>query len=58
MWKVRPSGRLFWAIVMIIGSSVYAVIISLNPRVASSIMLGYIGVLLTIFIVCQVWRRE
>jgi FtsH-binding integral membrane protein len=55
--KMRPSGRLFWAAIMIVGSSLYGVLISLDPRTASSIMLGYIGVLLTVFIVCQVWRR-
>lgn len=55
---MRPNGRIFWAMVMIIGSSIYGVIISLNERVASSIMLGYIGILLTIFILCQVWRRS
>lgn len=54
---MAPKTRLFWVAVIIIGSFVYGIVIVANPRVASAIMLGYIAVLLTIFIVVDVWKK-
>lgn len=54
---MRPSTRLFWAAVMIFGSSLYGVLIVYNPRVASSIALGYIALILSIFIAIELWKK-
>lgn len=54
---MRPKTRLFLCGAMIMFSALYALVISLNPRVASAIALGYIAVLLTVFFATTVWRR-
>lgn len=54
---MRPNTRLFWAAVMIFGSSLYGVLIFYNPRVASSIALGYIALILSIFIAIELWKK-
>jgi len=54
---MAPKTRLFWSAVLIVGSIVYGILVAANPRVASAIMLGYIAVLLTIFIVVDVWKK-
>jgi ABC-type uncharacterized transport system permease subunit len=41
----------------ILGSLLYGILISINPRVASAIMLGYIAALLTIVVVVDVWKK-
>lgn len=55
---MRPSTRLIWSIVIVIGSALYAVLVATDPNIASAIMLGYVGVLLTIFVLNEVWRRK
>lgn len=54
---MNPNLRLVLCAVMILGSALYGVLIASNPRVASAIMLGYIALLLTIFVVVNVWKR-
>lgn len=57
MQKVTPKARLAWIGVVLAGSAFYAVLIAYDPRVASAIALGYVAVLLTIFIVVEVWKK-
>lgn len=54
---MRPNTRLIWCLVVILGSSLYAVLIATNPNVASAVMLGYVAILLTIFVLNEVWRN-
>lgn len=54
---MRPSTRLLWCLVVIVGSSLYAVLVATDPNIASAVMLGYVGVLLTIFVLNEVWRN-
>lgn len=55
---MRPNIRLIWCLVVVIGSSLYAVLVATNPNVASAVVLGYVAVLLTIFVLNEVWRRS
>lgn len=57
MRQMGPRARLFWVAVMILGSAMYGVLISYNPRIASSIALGYIALILSIFIAIELWKR-
>jgi apolipoprotein N-acyltransferase len=54
---MAPRLRLFWCGVTIFGSLLYGILISINPRVASAIMLGYIAALLTIVVVVDIWKK-
>lgn len=54
---MSPRTRLIWTVGIIVGSSIYALLIALNPRVASALMLGYIGLLLTVFLVVEFWKK-
>jgi hypothetical protein len=49
---------LVWVAVMIVGSSLYAVLVAWAPDVASAIMLGYVALLLTIFVANELRRKH
>lgn len=53
---MKPKVRLFWCGVLILGSAVYALLINWSPRVAAAIMLGYIGVVLTVLALVEFWK--
>lgn len=55
---MRPSTRLIWIAATIFLSSIYGVVVVVAPTVASAIMLGYVGLLLTIFVLCEVWKKD
>jgi len=55
---MRPSTRLGWSTVIILGSVAYCILILANPDIASAAMLGYVGVLLTVFFVNEVWKSH
>ena len=55
---MKPNARLGWVAVILVGSAVYAILITKDPDIASAIMLGYVGVLLTIFIVNEIWKHN
>lgn len=57
MRKMRPNARLLWITVMILGSASYGVLVKKDPDFAQALMLGYIGLILTIFVLVQVWRK-
>lgn len=42
---------------LIIGSAIYAALIAKDPEIARSIMVGYIGVVLTIFVANELWKK-
>ncbi len=54
---MTPKTRLVWCAVIIVGSALYGLLISYNPRVATAIMVGYIALLLTVLTVIHVWKR-
>lgn len=49
--------RLRLTALMIIFSALYAVIVVQDPGVASAVSSGYIAILLTVFIIVEIWRR-
>lgn len=55
---MQPSTRLILCIVIIIGSALYALVVAQSPDVASALMLGYVGILLTIFVATEVWKKR
>ena len=57
MDRMRPRTRLLWCAVLIVGSAGYAVLIAKDRGLAQTIMLGYIGLVLTIFAVNHLWRK-
>lgn len=56
--KMQPSTRLILCAVIVVGSGLYALLVSKDPDVASALMLGYVGVLLTIFVATEVWKKN
>lgn len=54
---MRPSTRLFWVIVIIIGSALYAMLISYNRPLTTTLTVAYIAVVLTIFVFNEVWKK-
>lgn len=55
---MRPSTRLLWISVAILLSISYGVIIAVNAAIATALVLGYVALLLTIFVLCEVWKRN
>lgn len=55
---MSPRARLLLCGAMIVFSALYASIIAFDPRTASAIMLGYIGLLLTVYVASTIRRRQ
>lgn len=49
--------RLSFIALVIVGSAVYAALVAKSPELARTIMLGYIGLVLTIFVANELWRK-
>lgn len=58
MHRMRPSVRLAWCAVMIVGSALYGILVASDPRIASAVALGYVAVLLTIFVANEIWKKS
>lgn len=58
MQPMRPSVRLMWCAVMIVGSALYGILVAADPRIASAVALGYVAVLLTIFVANEIWKKS
>lgn len=54
----RSSTRLSLIAVMLVSSAIYGVVVTQSPQTASAIALGYVAVLLTIFVLVEVWRHH
>ena len=54
---MRPSTRLGWSSFIVLGSLAYCILIMVSADTASAVMLGYVGLLLTIFFVNEVWKK-
>jgi hypothetical protein len=55
---MRPNARMSLAALTIVISAAYGVLIIEKPDTASALMLGYVGLLLTIIVLCNVWKRD
>jgi hypothetical protein len=42
---------------MILGSASYGVLVKKDPAIASAVAMGYVALILTIFVAVQVWRK-
>lgn len=54
---MNPSTRLKLSALMIFVSTIYGVVVAQDPDVAEAIALGYIAILLTVFILVNVWKK-
>lgn len=52
-----PNTRLRWTGGMILVSAGYAVLVAKDPEVAQAIALGYVALLLTIFVLVGTWKK-
>lgn len=58
MQQMKPRTRLSWAVVLVVASIAYAVLVAADSDVAQALMLGYVGLLLTIFVANEVWKSH
>jgi len=54
---VTPKFQLSLIGITILGSVIYGFLVAYSPEFARTIMLGYIGLILTVFLVIEGWRR-
>lgn len=54
---MKPSTRLFWVAVIIVGSAMYAVFVSWDRQATIVVTLGYIAIVLTLFVINEVWKK-
>lgn len=54
---MKPSTRLFWVAVIIVGSALYAMLITWNRPLTTTLTVAYIAVILTIFVANEVWKK-
>lgn len=57
MQQMTRRTRLSWILILIIGSAVYGLLVARDPETARTIMLGYIGLVLTIFVSNELWKK-
>jgi len=57
MQQMTRRTRLSLIGLLIVWSAVYAALVSQDPELARTIMVGYIGVVLTIFVANELWKR-
>lgn len=57
MRRMKANTRLALSLAVIVLSAIYAVLVTKNPALASAIASGYVAVLLTIFLLVNVWKK-
>lgn len=57
MGQMARKTRLSLIGLLIVVSAVYAALVSKDPDLARTIMVGYIGMVLTIFVVNEMWKK-
>jgi hypothetical protein len=55
---MKPETRLVLCIMIIIASSGFAVLVARDPNLASALASGYVAVLLTWFVLCNLWKKQ
>lgn len=58
MLTVKPSTRLKICAAVILLSAGYAVLVAKDPDFAQTVMLWYVGLLLTIFVMVEVFKHH
>lgn len=54
---MTAHSRLFLAFALIVLSAGYAVLVKKDPSLAGAVASGYVAVLLTVFLLINVWKR-
>lgn len=54
---MRARIRLQWVMVMIVISMFYGALIAYDSSIASAVAVGYIALVLTIFVVINIWKK-
>lgn len=54
---MKASTRLFWVAVTIIGSAAYAMLVTWNRPLTTTLTVAYIAVILTIFVANELWKK-
>lgn len=57
MLRMRPNARLLLCGLTILLSACYAVLVARTPEVATAVAVGYVALLLTIFVAVNVWKK-
>lgn len=58
MQQMKPRTRLSWAVVLVVASIIYAILVAVDSHIAQAVMLGYVALLLTIFFLNEVWQKH
>lgn len=53
---MTPRTRLKWVGILLILSFGYGVLISISPALARTVAMGYIGIMLTVLVLVEVWK--
>lgn len=54
---MKASTRLALIALIIVGSSLYALLVVQNPNLASAVATGYVAAFLTLFTMINLWRK-
>lgn len=54
---MSPSIRLRLVVVILVMSAIYAVMVAKDPAVAGAISSGYVAIVVTVFILVNVWKK-
>lgn len=54
---MKPSVRLALVALLIVGSSIYGVLVVKSPALAAALSSGYVAVFLSIFLLIQLWKK-
>lgn len=55
---MRPRTRLWLCLAVIIFSALYGLLVTQAPELAHALITGYVALVLTIFVLCEVWQRH
>lgn len=54
---MKASFRLALVALIIVGSAIYGLIVAQDPALASAMASGYVAVVLSVFLLVNVWKR-
>jgi hypothetical protein len=57
MHVMGSNCRLALCGIIIVGSALYSVLVVEDPRLAETLAIGYIAILLTVFTVVNIWKK-
>jgi len=55
---MRPRSRLYLCGVVIVLSALYGLLVAQAPELAHALVTGYVALLLTIFVLVEVWKKH